>query len=232
VANKLVSRFAKSAIQVHAGARRASDLGRRTAATDALAAALRERPLTYVALGPLTNLATFQALHPELTPRIKRVIFVGGESSETSLHFGRGGWLKIHDANVVKDRAAVGRVLASRLALTLAPAETGARIRITAEDRRRLARSNAAGKYLASRTGVWLTFWRHAVAWEGGPVFDSLAILAAGDARRAMQEPAFARLQGERLLLSPRYMPGSRKVMVCSRVGPEAKREIVQRLAR
>ena len=61
------------------GANSAAERGVKTPATAALAAALRERRLTYLALGPLTNLATLLRSEPTLRDRIVRVVFLGGQ---------------------------------------------------------------------------------------------------------------------------------------------------------
>ncbi len=69
-ARDLVERFGQSASltvdAVFPGAGSASDLGRWSVASDALAAQLQKQKATYIALGPLTNLATFLRLHPKL----------------------------------------------------------------------------------------------------------------------------------------------------------------------
>ena len=49
-------------------------------AVELMARLLRERPLTLVAVGPLTNVALLLALHPELTARIERIVLMGGAS--------------------------------------------------------------------------------------------------------------------------------------------------------
>src|SRR5881394_171450 len=68
-ARELVQRFGVAGnvrpAQVFTGARSAADLGRRSEASEGLAAALEKESVTYIALGPLTNLATFLQLHPE-----------------------------------------------------------------------------------------------------------------------------------------------------------------------
>ncbi len=85
VARQLAQRFGSAAAvteqNVHAGARSPRDGAKGTAATEALARALHEKRLTYIALGPLTNLAAFLRLQPELSHRIERVIIVGGQST-------------------------------------------------------------------------------------------------------------------------------------------------------
>ena len=53
---------------------------RRAAALDALADAVQRNPgqITILALGPMTNVAMFLRLHPDLETRIQRVVFMGG----------------------------------------------------------------------------------------------------------------------------------------------------------
>ena len=52
----------------------------RAAAPDALADAIQRNPgrITILALGPLTNVAMFLRLHPDLETSIKRIVFMGG----------------------------------------------------------------------------------------------------------------------------------------------------------
>src|SRR4051794_6460564 len=47
-------------------------------AVELLAEKLRERPLTLIAVGPLTNIALFIATHPELTGQIEKLVIMGG----------------------------------------------------------------------------------------------------------------------------------------------------------
>ena len=68
IARELVRQFGAAARvksdMVFAGANSAADLGRRSEASEALAKTLESDSVTYIALGPLTNLATFLQLHP------------------------------------------------------------------------------------------------------------------------------------------------------------------------
>lgn len=216
VATDLVKRFSAAPLSVFKGANAASDIGRPTAAADALAAALKTEPrLTYVALAPLTNLATFHALHPELFDHIDRIVFVGGESSAEALRFGAGGWLKIHDANVVKDRAAMKQVLATAVPMILAPAENGAQVTIDREQMQRIAARGPAGAFLAGNTRAWLWFWTIALQHRGGALFDLFGMLALTNPDAVRTCGAFARCD-ERLIYSAQRQPGSRPVTVCT----------------
>src|SRR3954463_11859615 len=47
-------------------------------AVQRLAEPRREKPHTRIPIGPLTNIALLLALHPELRPRIERIVLMGG----------------------------------------------------------------------------------------------------------------------------------------------------------
>ena len=164
-----------------AGAAGAGELGKVTAATAALRAALEEGPLTYLALAPLTNLATLLRLHPELAGRIERVIFVGGRSPGVRFRAGRWNPYEFTDGNFHKDNAAAETLLAQRaIPLTLVPVEVALGWLLRPAELRRIGREGgAAGRYLAEKAWLWVRLWRWCFAVEGGVVFDCFAVLAA-----------------------------------------------------
>lgn len=178
IARDLVERFAREKCEVHQGARSRADGDRSTEATRALAAALQQERLTYIALGPLTNLAAFLRLHPELEQRIDRIVMVGGQTFRGRHRIGKGGWLRIHDANVFKDPRAVVEVLKSTRPISLAPIETSISLQVT-RDHLREIRGTTSGEFLYRHTGLWSWFWRHIIGLNGGPIFDALPFLAA-----------------------------------------------------
>ena len=68
-------------IPINPGTASTGELGHSTEAADALASTLREnKRLTYIALGPLTNLASFLTLHPLEAKRFDQIIMVAGKS--------------------------------------------------------------------------------------------------------------------------------------------------------
>jgi inosine-uridine nucleoside N-ribohydrolase len=231
----LVQRFgaAKGArpSRVFAGAASPRDLGRRTSASDALAMISARQKLTYIALGPLTNLATFLRLHPNRADRIERVIFVGGHMREANLALGPNRSFRIHDANVFKDPAAAGVVLLSRIPLVLIPIEAASRLEINAADLRELKSSNLAGAYLERRSRVWLWFWRHIVKTKGGAIFDALAIIPSTSPNLLFIENRSATMdQAGNLIVSARLTNGARRVRYCTGFRPETKRLVLERL--
>jgi inosine-uridine nucleoside N-ribohydrolase len=231
VAREMTERFGPPAVHVFAGAQSPEDRGRRTEASEALANALIKGPLTYLALGPLTNLATFAELHPGLAHRIQRVIIVGGQPEGTSLRFGPKKNFSIHDANIFKDPRAAAVVLASQMPITLAPPATAAELLITEKELRDLEGRTGAANYLARRSKVWLWFWTHIVGTNGGPIFDALAVAAAAKPALIYTNRRYARLdQPGNLIVSPQSTTGSRPVRFCRSFAPQLKSVVLERL--
>jgi pyrimidine-specific ribonucleoside hydrolase len=237
VARDLVRRFGGPAgineADIYAGASTPDDVGGRSPASDALAQALRRERLTYIALGPLTNLAAFLKLHPTLANRIKRVVFVGGMSPGYTPRFGPTGALRIHDANVFKDPAAVRAILASRIPIVLAPVETSSALVINRADARQLQRGGTAGAFLHGRTRAWLWFWTSIVKHRGGVMFDSLAVLRVARPDLVAIEPRYAHVTpaGD-LIASKQPLRNARRVSFCTRITPDAREVTVGRLSR
>jgi inosine-uridine nucleoside N-ribohydrolase len=234
-AHDLVQRFGRSAgltvDHVFAGAGSASDLGRRSGASDALAAMLQKQKVTYVALGPLTNLATFLQLHPKVADRIERVVLVGGQAEGANLAFGPTQSFHIHDANVFKDSAATGAVLQSNIPLTLVPVATSSYLLVDGPDLRQLERSGGAGYHLSRQSRIWLWFWTHFVKTNGGPIFDALAIIPVTRPELLSIKKRYARMdQAGNLIVTPRLTNGARPVRYCTGFAPGLKRLVMQRL--
>ena len=234
-ARGLVQRFGRSAgltvDHVFAGAGSASDLGRRSGASDALAALLQKQKITYIALGPLTNLATFLQLHPKAAHRIERVILVGGQAPESILAFGPTRSFHIHDANVFKDSAATVAVLRSNIPLTLVPIATGSHLLVDGADLRQLERSGGAGNYLSRQSRIWLWFWTHFVKTNGGPIFDAVAIIPTTRPELLSIKKRYARMdQTGNLVVTPHLTNGARPVRYCTGFAPGMKDFVMQRL--
>lgn len=217
--------------RVFAGAESPRDLGQRTAASDALAAMAARHKFTYIALGPLTNLATFLRVHPDRADRIERVIFLGGHMHEADLALGPNRSFRIHDANIFKDPAAAGVVLRSKIPLVLIPIEAAARLEIDAADLRELKSSNLAGAYLERRSRIWLWFWTNIVKTKGGAIFDALAIIPSTRPDLLFIENRSARMdQAGNLIVAPRLAKGARPVRYCTGFRPGTKRFVMERL--
>jgi pyrimidine-specific ribonucleoside hydrolase len=234
-ARELVGRFAAPAhittAQLLSGAHSPRDLGRRSAATEALAKTLEKGPLTYIALGPLTNLASFLELHPKMARRIERVIFLGGQAEGTTLAIGPKRTFQIHDANVFKDPRALAVVLAADIPLTVVPVATASKLLLNADDLRELGRRGGAGSYLARRSKVWLWFWKSFVGTNGGAIFDALAVLQATDPELLSNQVRYAAMDGSGdLRVTRARVAGARRIRFCTGFAPETKRRVMERL--
>jgi pyrimidine-specific ribonucleoside hydrolase len=235
VARDFVNRFGRVASltvdQVHAGAGAPSDLGRRSGASDALAATLQKQKITYIALGPLTNLATFLRLHPHAAKQIERVIFVGGQVPGTKLAFGPNRSFHIHDANVFKDPVATEIVLRSKIPLVLMPIATASRLLIDEADLQDLSNSGTAGIYLARRSKTWLWFWTHIAKTNGGPIFDAVAIIPVARPEVLSMSERYARMdEAGNLVVTPRLTNGARRVRYCTGFASGTKPFVMERL--
>ena len=197
IAREMAGRFGGvanvSEAEVSAGAASARDLGKPTVATGALLAALRERPLTYLALAPLTNVATLLTLHPEAARRIERVIFVGGRTPGTRFRAGRWNPYEFTDGNFHKDNAAAAVLLAADVPLTLVPVECALQLLLTPAELRRIGREGGeSGCYLAAKGHLWMNLWRLCFAVPGAVIFDCFAVLAATHTHLLETEHRFA----------------------------------------
>ena len=203
----------------------------RTAAIDGLARALKQERLTYVAIGPLTNLAGFLRFHPQSAKRIDRVIFLGGHEPRDRLSFGSNGWFRIHDANVFKDSASAAAVLRSRIPLTLVPILAAGRLQVDEIDRRFLERSGDGAEYVARRSKMWLWFWKNIVKEKGGPIFDAAAVTAAARPELLATERRWARMdESGNLVASRAPASNARRVRYCRSFAPQTKRIVLERL--
>ena len=132
-------------------------------------------PVTLVAIGPLTNIALLLAVHPEIKPRIQRIVSMGGDLSEPQAEF-----------NIGSDPEAARRVLVEEdVPTTLVPLDV---TRQAVLDETWLAALAAAGPRCATLADVIKAYRQH----RRGPValHDSLAVLEAtepGTVRTAPQ---------------------------------------------
>ncbi len=111
IAREIVRQFAQGSLAVYPGASSGQQLGRPTEAAQRLAEALRHEPLTILALGPLTNVATVLSMHPELRDRIIRVIAVAGRRPGQQFLVGTRNHKPFRDFNFELDPQAFDVVL-------------------------------------------------------------------------------------------------------------------------
>ena len=173
---RIVGRFAPPAVRAYRGAAKASELGTENAATRALAASLRREPLTVLVLGPATNVATVLKNHPELRPRILRVVAVAGRRPGQRFTTGTTNPNGHRDFNFEEDPEAFRVLLASGVPMTLAPFEISSKVWLKGPDLDALARADATTEWIVRPARKWLDLWTRTFGVDGFNPFDTLAV--------------------------------------------------------
>ena len=250
IARRLVEQFGPAGLRVFAGAASADSLGTETDASLALAAALRAEPLTILALGPATNVATTLQRHPELATRVVRIVGVAGRRPGQRFTTGTTNVKGHRDFNFELDPDAFRVLIASKVPLVLAPFEISSKVWIEAPDLDRLASGPAAARALAAPARGWLELWRRLFEVDGFNPFDSLAVgyvispanfqceSLPADIHTLPDDITEPGVQGtavERkpyLLVSRTFTSPPAVVLYCSSAPPEFKRDLLDRLMR
>ena len=251
IARRLVSEFGPRGLKVFEGAAKAGELSSESEASRALAAALRAAPLTILALGPATNVATVLSLHPELASRVTRVIAVAGRRPGQRFTTGTTNKAGHRDFNFELDPRAFQILLDARVNLVLAPFEISSKIWMRTPDLDRLAaaRSSAAHSLVAPLR-AWLSLWTRLFGVDGFNPFDTLAVAYAISSRGFTCEKLKARIetladdvtepgvQGTKvdrkpyLLASNSLTGATARVTYCSTAPDGFKQDLLTRLTR
>ncbi len=197
IAQRLASDFGPPGLKVFGGAaaatsassieqpaasdgRRATSSPVETDASRAIAESLRRQPMTILALGPMTNVATVLTRHPELKTRIDRVIAVAGRRPGQRFTTGTTNVQGHRDFNFELDPNAFQVLLDSRVDVVLAPFEISSKIWLEAADLDRLADSaSPAARAIVPPARNWLALWTRLFGVGGFNPFDTLAVAYA-----------------------------------------------------
>lgn len=144
-------------------------------AVDLLADVLRAaaEPVTIAPIGPLTNIALLLASHPELTPKIGRLVIMGGGLSG-------GNTTGAAEFNVWSDPEAARRVLVEEdVPITLVPLDLTQRCTLDSRWRERLAAAAGTAGVLAEIMVHYATRYEGIKGADGVPMHDAVALLEA-----------------------------------------------------
>ena len=126
-------------------------------------------PATLVPTGPLTNIALLLARHPELHPRIERIVLMGGA-------IGEGNVTPAAEFNIWVDPEAARRVFSSGLDVTMVGLDVTHKALMRQAHADRLAGAGVAGKLVADLYAYYSRHHRRRYAWEGAPIHDAVAV--------------------------------------------------------
>ncbi|WP_142102461.1 nucleoside hydrolase [Pseudonocardia cypriaca] len=144
-------------------------------AIELLADVLRtsEQPVTLVPIGPLTNIALLLAAHPELAPRIGRIVWMGGS-------LGAGNTSGVAEFNAHCDPEAAHRVLTqSDVPVTMVPLDLTLRCPAGPEWIEALAGSGPRCAALAGVITHYRAAFRERYGIDAVAVHDAVAVLEA-----------------------------------------------------
>jgi len=179
VARQIIARFGPANMPVHRGAASGADLGQETDAVRAIAAALREAPMTIAAVGPVTNVGSLLKLHPELAPRITQVIVVAGRRPGQKFlldEFKNRSKAAPPDFNFELDPEAMQVILDSGVRLVMAPWEVSSTVWVSRDDLAGLANRSDAGAWINRTSQYWLDRWEKGLSVAAFNPYDTLAI--------------------------------------------------------
>jgi pyrimidine-specific ribonucleoside hydrolase len=127
-------------------------------------------PVTLVATGPLTNIATLLLAHPEIRPRIARICLMGGAIAE-------GNWTPAAEFNIWVDPEAARIVFDSGLPLTMIGLDVTHQARFRPRDVDRLeALGTPVGRVFADLLRFFARFHAERYGWDGAPIHDAVAV--------------------------------------------------------
>lgn len=177
IAREAVENFSPSELYVFPGAAEASGFDRKTQAVRALADELSVRPLTILALGPLTNIAALLKQHPDVHERIQSIICVAGRRPGQKFNYSPEDTFSFPDFNFENDPDAMQVLLDSDIEIVLAPWEVSSHVWIRQADLDALASSGKSGAYLAEKSKSWIGMWKRNFKFDGFNPFDTLGVV-------------------------------------------------------
>lgn len=178
VTQKMLAGYASDRnIPVYKGADDSTQYLEKTDAVLAIAEALKEGPMTILALGPMTNLGTVVELYPELTKNIEKIAYCGGRTSNQILNPGNGK-NNFSDYNFDLDPHATEVVLESDIPMLLAGYDCGDNFYLPKSDFIHLKKSERKiDRWMFRKLNNWYGLWRTFLGSKNGFIpFDCLTV--------------------------------------------------------
>ena len=140
-------------------------------AVEFMARTLREseEPITIVAVGPLTNVATLVMTHPELMPKIKELAIMGGSTL-------KGNRNPVAEANIVMDPEAAHIVFKSGLKIKMAGLDATWKGYIGFDEIEEFGNANWLTKTIYDMLGIYIEHYRDRIKNPGLAMHDSLPL--------------------------------------------------------
>jgi purine nucleosidase len=170
-----------AAPKLYAGAGERADCAE-SPALAGLRQALRDGPITILALGPLTNVGCVLTSEPALASRILELVAVVGARSGHVFHPAEGSrsatlWHGpiFRDFNLQADAAAAITILRAGIPVTLIPYESSRLVSVGDTTLDRLAQQGPMSRVVAESSRPWLHYWKTSMGRQGFFPFDAVA---------------------------------------------------------
>lgn len=246
IGQEIVKKYGPPNLPVYAGAAKAEPLSAETAASRALAEALKKEKLTILALGPVTNVATVLKNHPELGDRIAAIIAVAGRRPHQQFVTGTKKHTPFRDFNFELDAPGFQVLLDAQAPIVLAPWEVSSKVWLKEDDLKQLAAGKPSAQWLVNPGRDWLRMWQEQFGVDGFNPFDTLAVayvtspelLEWEDLPCAIQmlpddrTPANEPPENKPYLLVGKEVSSQRTVRYCHTPKPGFKLDLMARLLR
>jgi inosine-uridine nucleoside N-ribohydrolase len=128
-----------------------------------------ERPVTLVAVGPLTNVALFLTSYPQEARSLERLVIMGGAIAE-------GNVTPAAEFNIYVDPEAAWRVFTSGLPVTMIGLDVTHKALMTDDHAERLRGSGPTGRMVAELYDFFKGYHRRTYGAEGAPIHDAVAV--------------------------------------------------------
>lgn len=244
IAEEFMALLDGSDLTVAPGAAGAQDLGTETAASRALAEALRETRLTLLVLGPVTNVATVLKNHPELGRNVEALVAVAGRRPGQRFLTKQDGQPH-RDYNFELDAEGFQILLDSGVPLVLAPWEVSSKVWLAEVDVAQLRRGRPEARWLYRPSMDWLERWKTLFDKAAFNPYDTLAVgyVTSPELIECEELPAAIRtLPNDRLAFAPSEpaekphllagfdVESDRTVRYCFNPSPAFKADLMRRL--
>ena len=137
-------------------------------------AELLEPGVVLVPTGPLTNVALLFERHPDLTKRLKRIVWMGGA-------IGEGNVTPAAEFNAFVDPEAAAAVFGSGVEVTMIGLDVTHKALFTRAHADRLRGTGRAGRAVAELSDFFQRFHESRYGFDGSPIHDALAVAAVID---------------------------------------------------
>lgn len=175
IAKEITGRYGPGGLSVFRGAAGGDELGEETEASRALAEALRNEKMTVLALGPVTNVATVLANHPDLADQMEAIIAVAGRRPGQTFQIGDGG-RPLRDFNFELDPEGFQVLLDSGVPIVLAPFEISAKVPLYETEDLERFRGTAFGEYFSDPIQDYVEWYDEHFNLRAIYPFDTLAV--------------------------------------------------------